>query len=226
MRLGILCLGVLAVAATAHAQRNRDESTEATKRACSVEDCFFERDIRQFEVIDQTHVIVYTGSQRCAFHIELRGTMCDLTFAPELYFSRVGDVLVTGSAGAEPIPGRGPADPFDPIEIDRREDRHLRICSNDLRIQVHGGRFTESSTTNVSTDRFGNPRTDCQVSTVTSITDDQLVEFYVRRGVVPPLPPMGPGDIEVGDQEEPEAGGAPADDTRPADAPKSRGRAR
>lgn len=223
MRLGILCLGVLAMAATAHAQRNRNEGTEATKRACSVEDCFFERDIREFEVVDQTHIIVYTGSQRCAFHIELRGTMCDLTYAPELYFTRRGDIPGGGiTGGAEPIPGRGPADPF---ETTRRNDHTLRICSNDLAIQVTGGRFTESSTTNVATDRFGNPRTDCQVSTVTSITDDQLVEFFVGRGVVPPLPPMGAGEIEVGEQEEPEAGPAPADAPQ-ADAPRTRGEAR
>jgi hypothetical protein len=222
MRLGILCLGVLAMAA-AHAQRNdRDDDTEATKRACSVEDCFFERDIREFEVIDQTHVIVYTGSQRCAFHVELRGTMCDLTFAPELYFSRRGDIGLTG--GAEPVAGRGPADAFDTLEIARRNDRSLRICSNDLAIQVSGGRFTESATTSVATDRYGNPRTDCQVSTVTSITDDQLVEIYVARGVVPPLPPMGAGEIEVGDQEEPDAAAETREDAPPADTTNRRGR--
>ena len=85
---------------------------------------------------------------------------------------------------------------------------------------VEAGRFTESSTTNVSTDRFGNPRTDCQVLTVTSITDDELVEFFVGRGVVPPLPPMGTGEIEVGEQEDQEAGPGSAD------APKTRGRGR
>jgi hypothetical protein len=217
MRLGILCLGVLAMAA-AHAQRNRDDDSEATKRACSVEDCFFERDIREFEVIDQTHLIVYTGSQRCAFHVELRGTMCDMTYAPELYFSRRGDL---GNSG---LTGGVPADPFDPLAAQRRGDRSLKICSNDLAIQVTGGRFTESATTNVPTDRFGNPRTDCQVLEVTSITDDQLVELFVARGVVPPLPPMGAGEIEVGDQEEPAEAAGPAEDGQPADAPKSRGR--
>jgi len=227
MRLGILCLGALGLAATAHAQRSKGGDTEATKRACSVEDCFYERDIREFEVIDQTHVIVYTGPQRCAFHIELRGTMCDLTYAPELYFNRRGDVPISGTTrGAEPIPGRGAADPFTPIETSRHsDDDALRICSNDLAVQVTGGKFTESSTTNVARDRFGNPITDCQVLTVTSITDDQLVEFFVGRGVIPPPPPMGTGDIEVGDQEEPGAG-AKADDAPETEAPRTRGKAR
>lgn len=220
MRLGILCLGLLAITA-AHAQRSKDE-TGATKRACSVEECFFARDIRDFEVIDQTHLIVYTGSERCAFHVELRGTMCDMTFAPEIYFTRNGDIPDSGvTSGVEPIAGRRPADPFNPIETARHNDRHLRICDNDMAVSVHGGRFTESNMSTTQTDRFGNPRPDCQVFTVTSITDDQLVEFYVGRGVVPPLPPMGTGDIAVGDPDEP-----PADAAPPPEAPKSRGRAK
>jgi hypothetical protein len=200
MRFGVLGFGLLAAVA-AHGQRNsgKDDDTAATKRACGVEDCFFERDVRDFEVIDETHLIVYTGSQRCAFHVELRGTLCDLTFAPELYFSRTNEIPDRG-VGSEPFARGG--DPFGPLESASRGSRHLRICSNDLSVQVHGGRFTESATADVRTDRFGNPRTDCQVSSVTSITDDQLVEFYVARGVIPPLPPMGTGEIEVGEQEE------------------------
>src|SRR5688572_33463654 len=117
MRLGLVCLGVsVAVAASAaHGQRNRDD-TSATKRACSVEECFYERDIRDFEVIDQTHLIVYTGSQRCAFQIELTGALCDLTFAPELYFSSTSeppDGLMP--RGGEPASDRGLLDPFGPV---------------------------------------------------------------------------------------------------------------
>jgi hypothetical protein len=201
MRLGVLCLGLLAAVA-AHGQRNKDDDTAAAKRACGVEDCFLERDVRDFEVIDQTHLIVYTGAQRCAFHVELRGALCDLSFAPELYFSRTNEVPDGRLSRAGDSLGRGIEDPFDPFTTARRERRDLRICSNDLGIQVHGGRFTESPSSNLPADRFGNPRTDCRISSVTSITDDQLVEFYVGRGVVPPLPPMGTGQIEVGEQEE------------------------
>jgi hypothetical protein len=46
---------------------------------------------------------------------------------------------------------------------------------------------------------------------VVSITDDQLVELYVGRGVVPPLPPMGSGEIEIAEQDEP----APSDESVP-----------
>ncbi len=201
MRLGVLGLSLLAAVAV-HGQRNSKDDTAATKRACGVEDCFFERDVRDFEVIDQSHLIVYTGSQRCPFHVELRGTLCDLTFAPELYFSRTNDISDRGVAVGGDAFGARAADPFGPLETANRGNRHLRICANDLSVQVHGGRFTESTTTPVQTDRFGNPIADCQVTSVTSITDDQLVEILVGRGIVPPLPPMGTGEIEVGEQEE------------------------
>jgi hypothetical protein len=193
MRLGLVCLGLLAAVA-AHGQRNKGDEDDATKRACGVEECFFEREIRDFEVIDQTHVIVYTGSQRCPFYIELRGTFCDLTFAPELYFSRAGE-LDDLAVGAEID------DPFDPLPSVRGR-RDLRICTNDLTVQVHGGRFTDSLSSTAPPDRLGNARANCQVSSVESITDDQLVELYVARRVIPPLPPMGPGEIEVGEQED------------------------
>jgi hypothetical protein len=197
MRVGVLCL-LLLVVATAHAQRNRGE-TEATQRACGVEDCLLERDIRDFEIIDRTHVIVYTGSQRCAFYIEVRGTHCDLTFAPELYFSRLNELPDGTQSSAD--------DPLEStfgnrMDLSTSSSRNLRICSNDLGIQVHGGQFTESAPVTASTDRFGNVRAECRIAGVRSITDDQLVEFYVQRRVIPPLPPMGVGQIEVGEQDE------------------------
>jgi hypothetical protein len=212
MRVGVLCLGLLAAVA-AHGQRgSKDDDTAATKRACGVAECFSERDIRDFEVIDQTHLIVYVGAQRCAFHVELSGTLCDMSFAPELHFRKPNE-LPDGRQGpreADPF-SRSAVDPFDPLEIDRRERRDLRVCSNDLGIQVHGGRFTESAQPTRQVDRFGNPTitTECRISNVRSITDDQLIEFYVSRGVVPPLPPMGTGEIEIGEQED--SRGAAAD---------------
>ena len=234
MRFCILFLSLFATC-SAHAQRGRGDDTEAIKRACSVEECFLERDIRDFEVIDRTHVIVYTGAQRCAFHVEVRGTFCDLTFAPELYFSRTNE-LPDALSSADRLEGFGPRG-ADLMNAPSR--RNLRICSNDLGIQVHGGQFTESTPTtsspNAATDRFGNARIDCRIASVTSITDDQLVEFYVQRRVIPPLPPMGTGEIEVGEQEEEGAVAAQSGGEEPSSeqaessaAPerRSRGRAR
>jgi hypothetical protein len=221
MKLSVISLALAIGTVPASAQRSERGETGAVDRACTVKDCFLEAEIRDFEVVDRTHVIVYVGAQRCAFHVEVRGTLCDLTFAPELYFRRANELPIDrgGSiAGGGPAPRSSRASDFDPFEIAARERRDLRICANDLSIQVHGGAFTESASSgNGPTDRFGNPRTDCVVSDVTSVTDDQLLEFYVTRGVVSPVPPMGIGEIEVGEQEataeqppeEPEQGGAP-----------------
>jgi hypothetical protein len=202
MKSVVLAPALLMLASAADAQRNRRNDTEAVERACTVTDCFQERDIRHFEVIDRTHVIVYTGPQRCAFHVEVRGTFCDLTFAPDLYFSSTNELrdnLI--SRPRDPL-GRTPAmDPLDQLEPNRR---NLKICANDLTIQVHGGPFTESvgqaGPMVTPNPRVSSPTTDCRVSGVTAITDDQLLEFFVGRGVLAPPPPMGAAEIEVGEQ--------------------------
>jgi hypothetical protein len=183
MRLSVVS-SVLLVAGCASSPT---DNTAAVDRACSVADCFFERDVRDFEVLDQATLIVYIGPQRCAFKVDLRGTFCDMTFAPELYFYAPGDIQESSGQPAD-VFGRG--------------DRGLRICANDLQIDVDGGAFTESPVATQPPDRLGNRRSQCQVAGVTSLTDDQLVELYVSQGLVPPPPPMGSGEIEVGEQEE------------------------
>jgi len=215
MRLRLLS-GVLLVAGCASSPT---DNTAAIDRACSVESCFLERDVRDFEVIDQTILVVYVGSQRCAFKVDLLGTACDLTFAPEVNFRSPSDSVQNG--------GRRPGDDIFGSNL---EDRGLRVCGNDLQIDVDGGAFTErplstqrtdsfgnrvdsapidSQSTGERLDRFGNRRSDCRVAGVASLTDDQLVELYVARGLVPPPPPMGSGEIEVGEQEEEESKAAP-----------------
>jgi hypothetical protein len=215
-------VALLVVAGTSVAygqRRDKEEDANAVRRACEVADCFQERDVRDFDVIDRTHVIVYVGPQRCAFHVEVRGTLCDLTFAPELYF-RTANEIPDGRIprGGEPASDRALVDPFDPFETARRERRDLRICSNDLTVEVHGGTFTESPSPTAERDRFGNPRvrTDCRVLNVRAITDDQLIEFLVSRNAVPPPPPMGQGQVEVGEQEEQGAPPATPESTAPA----------
>jgi hypothetical protein len=211
-------VALLVVAGTGVAygqRRDKGEGTDAVQRACQVADCFLERDVRSFDVVDRTHVVVYIGPQRCAFHVEVSGTLCDLTFAPELYFRRANEIP-DGQIGR--VDSATEVDPFDPFETARRERRDLRVCDNDLGVEVHGGSFTESPSPIVERDRFGNvrARTDCRVLSVRAITDDQLLEFLVSRDVVPPVPPMGSGQIEVGEQDE--QGPATPDDPGPADA--------
>jgi hypothetical protein len=145
------------------------DNSQPVDRACSVSECFFQRDVRDFEVLGDTTLILYVGGQRCAFKVELDGTFCDMTFAPEVYF-RAPD-------------GRAESD---------------RVCSYDRQVGVDGGVFTESAD---QPNAFGT-RSQCRILSVASITDDELIELYVERGVVAPPPPIGPGEIEVGEQPE------------------------
>jgi hypothetical protein len=190
-----LLVGALVVAGCAGTPTDPSQPLE---RACSEATCFFERDIRDFEVVDQQTLVVYVGSQRCPFKIDLTGTFCDMTFAPELYFRSPGQVEREESRDVfgEPI-GRPSSD--------------IRICAGDLQLSVDGGTFTEnrSDVLNVPTDRFGNARGQCQVLDIEPMTDDELVELYVAHGLTAPPPPMGSGEIEVGEQDE-EAATLPA----------------
>ena len=228
---GIVCIGLLAITCAAQGQRGKRDETGAVNRACTVEECFREADVRGFEIIDKTHLIVFVGQQRCAFQVELRGAFCDLTFAPEVNFRRDNEVPMIYTQRPrgefeEPsrIVPRANSRDMDPFEQQQRERRDLLVCDNDLTVQVNGGvLFTESAGQDLPTDRFGNPRSDCSVSSVRGITDDQLVELYVGHRVVPPPPPMGSGEIEVGQQDEAEtAAPEPPTDSDPPAGRRSR----
>src|SRR5882672_3059733 len=182
------------------------DNTQPVDRACSVDDCFYERDVRDFEVIGQTTLIVYVGSQRCTFEVDLHGTFCDLSFAPDVYFYSTSG----GPDGDRDIFPGGAA----PSRVGS-----LRICPNDISINLTGGVFTENSTTT----QPGSRRAACQIASVKALTDDELVELYVSKNVVPPPPPIGSGEIKVGEQKEQgtetpaPAGEAPSPPTEPRD---------
>ena len=66
------------------------------------------------------------------------------------------------------------------------QNRNGRVCSAG-RSYIISGPFTRS-------------REDiCRVRDVRSITDDELLERYAASGRLPPLPPIGPGELEVED---------------------------
>jgi hypothetical protein len=98
----------------------------------------------------------------------------------------------------------------------KRGRASLKVCDNNLGLEVSGGAFTDSRITSspddpsIPRDRFGRAKADCQVSNVASITDDQVVEIYVAHRVTPPLPPMGSGEIQVGKQSGEESKPAPS----------------
>jgi len=201
----------------------------AGERACNVKDCFYARDVRNFDVVDKTTLIVYVGQQRCAFRVELRGTFCDLTYAPELVFSDPKDLPLGEQAPGSRVPGNiSFAEPEDPsLPSQKRGRASVKVCDNNLGLQVSGGAFSDSTLANpldpladpsVPRDRFGRPMTaGCQVSSVASITDDQVMEIYVAHHVTPPPPPMGSGEIQVGRQSG-EDGKSMAPRSRDADA--------
>jgi hypothetical protein len=195
-----MVIGATTLLAAGCATNPTADNSSPVDRACATNDCFYEREVRDFEVVNQTTLVVFVGNQRCPFQIELRGTFCDMTFAPDIYFDHPSEIARDSDT-----------DPFIGSPSSRLHDS--RICSNDISVGVSGGVFTENPTNTQPPDRYGQERSDCRISSVTALTDDELVELYVNRGVVAPLPPMGTGDIEVGDQEEQGAGApAPADD--------------
>jgi hypothetical protein len=125
-----------------------------------------------------------------------------MQFATDVYFtsptterangvraSRTADGVVPGAATVQPLDPRSSANQLN----------DLRICANDISIGVSGGSFTNDPTRT--------HQSDCQIQSVASLTDDKLMELYVRRGVVPPPPPMGSGQIQVGAQSTPPPSG-------------------
>ena len=184
------------------------DATQPLDRACSVSECFLEREVRDFEVLDPTTLVVYVGAQRCAFKVQLTGAFCDLTFAPQVFFRSGGEVLTTTNADVLVGPLQGVTGP-----------RDLRVCSGDLKIGVDGGPFTEDSRTPTATGPT-QPRSQCRLSSVASLTDDQVLELYVAHDKVAPPPPMGTGEIKVGEQKEEGSAAAPSSEgTAPTSAP-------
>ena len=228
MRLTAVVLALL-VAGCAGTQI---DATQPLDRACTVSECFLEREVRDFEVLDPTTMVVYVGAQRCAFKVQVVGAFCDLTFAPEVFFRSTSEAEAPSDrdvfGGSIQGLNRGLGD--------------LRVCSGDLRIGVEGGPFTDNPTlprtsssrtprqpTDAARDRFNNERPDCRLQSVASLTDDQVLELYVAHDKIAPPPPMGAGQIEVGKQKDGEGAGpngegaAPAPSPPPADDPATGG---
>ncbi len=221
MRLVLTGAAACALAGCAGAPARDD--TQPVARACTVSDCFYERDIRAFEVIDKTTLIVYVGSQRCPFEMKLQGFACDMTFAPFIAFHSRNPIDESGrdvfgqpiGAGL-PAPGRSTSQ---------------RVCSNDIGLGVDGGIFSDTAddVTQTASPRSVRPRTrnpgeisndlkvdkpitrsQCQILSVASMTDDQLVDLLVSKKHMPPPPPIGKAEVEVPAQnEEPEPGALP-----------------
>jgi len=187
------------------------QTTGDTRSAepCRVTDCFSERNIRDFDVIDRNTVVVYVGRQRCPFVIELRDVTCDLTFTPSIAFFQTA---------------LGRQDRLTPLQSGR-------VCATTRGLVLYSGIPSPSllQQEEIAGTRFGRrpsgfPRSDpfegsfpvelnsddvCRVSDIRSINDDQLVELLARSNAPPP--PVGEGRLEVPEEPDEQGAGKPDD---------------
>lgn len=174
---------------------------------CESTNCFNQLRIRDFEVVDDTTLVVFVGTQRCPFKVDFFGPECDLTFIPG------GDLTFRP----------------DFLRARREPDLVLRqVCSTDSNIGVDEGPFTRSG--GASDDGFNNfgidsrgrltpqpdpldpdPRLSCRIRDIVSLTDDELLEIYVAHDKTAPPPPFGTGQLEVPAEEEQSADSSEAE---------------
>ena len=78
--LKLLTLLVVALTMTAPAPLSAQSGN------CLDSECFYDRQVRDFTVIDNDTVIIYVGRDRCPFVIKVRGLFCDLKYLPDIEF--------------------------------------------------------------------------------------------------------------------------------------------
>lgn len=146
-------------------------SNEPVER-CSVSECFNRHQIREFELIDNTTMVLYVGAQRCPFKVEFEGTFCDLTFLPG------GNVEFTSIRQPRPA--------------------NMRICAHDRDMGLAERGWT---TAGGGAGAVPSNQLPCEIRDVASLTDDQLIELLVDNDLAAPPPPFGSGEIQVGENE-------------------------
>jgi hypothetical protein len=171
---------------------------------CFDMECFYDRQIRDFRVIDSETVIVYIGNERCPYLVKTQGYYCDLKYIPDIDFfhEREWRQMSRRDRGNEQqiriFGRRGGA--LGAQGIDRQDGftRNDRICKNNaMQYALDTFGFGPYYQGDVPVDQA-----ECPVVSVTKIVDDDLIELYTKQGMPPP-PPMGNGDIsragEAGD---------------------------
>jgi hypothetical protein len=149
---------------------------------CPTTDCFSQQQVRNFEVVDRTTLVLYVGSQECPFLVELIGSSCDVTF--------LGSTTLTFRS--------------DTFREDIQSELGLtRICARDIGIGLADDPFDVTAD---EPDTPGNTLA-CHIRNVASLTDDELLELYVDRNLAPPPPPFGTGQVTAPDEEPTETTG-------------------
>jgi hypothetical protein len=208
----------LALHAVAGCVSGQTTSDTGPADACTVTDCFFDRDVREFDVIDRNTVVVYVGAQRCPFVVELGDVTCDVTFSPAIEFFQTA---------------LGSLDRLTPVQSGRvcAATRGLVLYSGIVAPSLLQQQDVVESGAAVSRRPGGFSRADggfdrsfpvdplsedvCRVSDIRSVTDDQLIELLAE--VSAPPPPVGEGRLEVPEGREgpEEQGEAEADEAIP-----------
>jgi hypothetical protein len=155
---------------------------------CESTDCFNQLRIRNFEVIDETTLIVFVGQQECPCLVELTGTFCDVTYLPgfDIVFRPTDRRMAREPGlGARNLGGfRAPGN-----------TSYSRVCSNDLHMGLEEGPFsTAGGAPQEIDDQSG---LSCRIRNITSLTDDERLEIYVDNRFVQPPPPFGVGRVEA-----------------------------
>lgn len=199
-------LGLLPLLVAGCAGAQTEPQTGRTIGSCETTDCFFERDVRGFDVIDRNTVVVYVGAQRCPFLVELRDTTCELRLTPAIEFFQTAlgnmDRLTTVQSGRICSSTRGLVLYSGIIAPElMRQRESLETTAGVRRPDVRaGGGFGRSGVFDGSFPV--DPMSDdvCRVTDIRSITDDQLIELYAETDAPPP--PVGDGSIEIPDASE------------------------
>ena len=151
-------------------------SNEPVER-CEDTECFNQLQVRDFEVVDQTTLVLYVGSQRCPFKVAFQGVFCDLSFLP-------GNTIEFAIADTQNI--RRVMQP-----TGRMTD--IRICAFDRNVGIADSPFARAG--GAVDDIPG--RLPCEILNVDSLTDDELLELYVENRMAAPPPPFGTGQISA-----------------------------
>lgn len=162
---------------------------------CANTDCFNQAQIRRFDVVDETSLIVYVGAQECPFLVRLSGTFCDVTFLPGF------DVVFVPTAqrrerepdliGSPRLTFPGDLRP----STDTSRFSNMRVCANDIDYGIANGPFVTAGGGDRDADIDGLA---CRIQDIRSVTDDEILEIYTAEEIAPPPPPMGPGEISGG----------------------------
>ena len=148
MRAATTPLAALTLIACTTASQTSDQPPDR----CPTTDCFSQQQVRDFEVIDSTTLVLYVGNQDCPFLVEFTGSFCDLTYA-----------------GSTTLIFRP-----DSLHEDFGSDIRLsRICARDIGIGVDQDPFnTDPGESNLPGNTLA-----CHIRNVESMTDDELLEL-------------------------------------------------